>query len=265
MATTKTNIKALFFDIDGTLVPFGRKCVEASTLEAIAKARRKGIKIIIATGRAKAIINNLGALQENNLIDGYVTLNGAYCLLGNKVIRDTPLQQSIVESTAEFCQKENATCIFVQEKTVCVCNPGKEIERIFYDYLHVDRIAENSFENAVKLKTYQLTPFITVGQEERLAPMLGAADRGRWNPAFVDITAALKSEGLDAFCQNLGFGISETMAFGDGGNDIAMLRHAGIGVALGQANENVKAAADYVTTPCGENGIWNALRHFGII
>ena len=55
------------------------------------------------------------------------------------------------------------------------------------------------------------------------------------------------------------------MAFGDGGNDISMLKHAGIGVAMGQAKEEVKAAADYVTTSVDEDGISQAMEHFGII
>ena len=55
------------------------------------------------------------------------------------------------------------------------------------------------------------------------------------------------------------------MAFGDGGNDIGMLRHAGIGVAMGNANDDVKNAADYITTSVDENGIAHALKHFGII
>ena len=55
------------------------------------------------------------------------------------------------------------------------------------------------------------------------------------------------------------------MAFGDGGNDISMLRHAGIGVAMGNANDNVKAVADYVTTSVDEDGIAHALEQFKII
>ena len=55
------------------------------------------------------------------------------------------------------------------------------------------------------------------------------------------------------------------MAFGDGGNDISMLRHAAIGVAMEQAEKDVKAAADYVTAPIDEDGISKAMKHFGII
>lgn len=55
------------------------------------------------------------------------------------------------------------------------------------------------------------------------------------------------------------------MAFGDGGNDISIIRRAGTGVAMGNAGDNVKAAADYVTTSVDDDGVMNALVHFGVI
>ena len=68
--------KALFFDIDGTLVSFHTHRIPSSTIEALEAAHTKGHKIFIATGRPKAIINNLSELQKRNLIDGYITMNG---------------------------------------------------------------------------------------------------------------------------------------------------------------------------------------------
>ena len=59
--------------------------------------------------------------------------------------------------------------------------------------------------------------------------------------------------------------ISETMAFGDGGNDISMLLKAGVGVAMGNANDNVKAMANYVTSSADDGGIYKALKHFEVI
>ena len=71
--------KALFFDIDGTLVSFQTHVIPAPTIEAITLALEKGIQIFIATGRPTLIINNLGELQSRGLIDGYITMNGGYC------------------------------------------------------------------------------------------------------------------------------------------------------------------------------------------
>jgi cof family protein len=65
--------------------------------------------------------------------------------------------------------------------------------------------------------------------------------------------------------KHLGISLEECIAFGDGGNDMTILQTAGIGVAMGNAYEGVKAVADYVTTSIDEDGIRNAFIHFGII
>ena len=62
-----------------------------------------------------------------------------------------------------------------------------------------------------------------------------------------------------------GIKLEDAMSFGYGGNDISRMRHAAIGVAMGNAKDDVKAAANYITTSVDEDGIKNALTHFGII
>ena len=78
------NIKALFFDIDGTLVSFTSHTVPASTVEALEEAHRRGVGIYISTGRPMAFITNLKPIAH--LIDGYITTNGAYCVVGDTVV-----------------------------------------------------------------------------------------------------------------------------------------------------------------------------------
>ena len=114
---------------------------------------------------------------------------------------------------------------------------------------------------------YQLTPFIDIEEEQLLLPSIPNCEMGRWHPAFVDVTAKgnTKQRGIDEIIRHFGIRLEETMAFGDGGNDISMLRHAGIGVAMGNAKDDVKAAAGYVTTSVDDNGIANALKQYGII
>lgn len=63
----------------------------------------------------------------------------------------------------------------------------------------------------------------------------------------------------------LGLNIGETMAFGDGGNDLSIVRVAGVGVAMGNAGDNLKAVADFVTTHVDEDGVRNALLQYGVI
>ena len=74
-----------------------------------------------------------------------------------------------------------------------------------------------------------------------------------------------KAKGIAAVAAHFGFGMDECMAFGDGGNDIEMLKYAGTGIAMGNASDNVKASADHVTGSVDEDGIGMALHHFGVL
>ena len=89
-------IKALFLDIDGTLVSFETHRVGEPTRNALAEARRRGLLLFIATGRHRCDLNNLGDLA----FDGYVTLNGQYCYDARGVYRRAgrpmrPIRRSI--------------------------------------------------------------------------------------------------------------------------------------------------------------------------
>jgi len=260
-------IKALFFDIDGTLVSFGTHSIPSSTIEAIEIARAKSIKVFIATGRAPSIINNLSELQERNLIDGYITMNGAYCFVGDKIIYKKPIILNEIKAFAGICKEKNYPTFFVSEHRMAMCNPNDLLKHIFFKSLKVTNIPIISVEEAAQEDVLLITSFFTAEDEKDVRPYIPNCEIVRWHPAFADITAEgnTKQKGIDEFIRHFGFRLEETMAFGDGGNDISMLRHAAIGVAMGQATEEVKQSADYVTTSVDDNGIRNALKHFDII
>jgi Cof subfamily protein (haloacid dehalogenase superfamily) len=259
--------KALFFDIDGTLVSFNTHRIPSSTIEAMETAHAKGIKIFIATGRPKSIINNLSELQERNLIDGYITMNGAYCFVNNEVIYKSPVSPKEVWATADYCREKGKACLFVSEHHISVCRPNDLVRKIFYEFLHVNEIPVKTFEEAIRGDIFQMTPFITAEEEKEIRPYIPDCEIERWHPAFADVTAKgnTKQKGMDEIIRYFGFLREETMAFGDGGNDVSMLRHAATGVAMGQASDEVKQFADYVTDSFDDNGIRNAMKYFGII
>ena len=120
---------------------------------------------------------------------------------------------------------------------------------------------------AFQQRIMQLTPFFPESYEREMMARIPNCTSGRWHPAFTDITAkgADKGAGIMALAAHLGFDPQYTIAFGDGGNDTSMIKAAGIGVAMGNALESLKAEADYTTTSVDEDGVMNALRHFGII
>ena len=260
--------KALFFDIDGTLVSFRTHEVPASTIEALADAKAAGHHIFIATGRPRVLINNLDALQKRKLIDGYVTMNGAYCFVGEEIIYKSAIYAPDVRRVATYCFERNIPCIVVGEHTISVCQPDERVHRIFNEYLKVTiPIPAATTDEAIGGKeVFQLSPFITTAEEREIGPHITHCEIGRWHPAFTDITAKgnTKQKGIDEICRHFGIHLEDTIAFGDGGNDIPMLRHAGIGIAMGNANDEVKAAADYVTTSVDEDGIAQAIKHLSL-
>ena len=89
----------------------------------------------------------------------------------------------------------------------------------------------------------------------------------RWHPYFADINVkgVNKATGMEDFAAYFDLDLSQSLAFGDGGNDIPMLRRAGIGIAMGNASMAVKSVAKYVTGAVGDNGIEKALRNLNIL
>ena len=259
-------IKALFFDIDGTLVSFQTHRIPQSTVEALEEAKRKGVKVYISTGRPKMIITNLGQIEH--LIDGYITTNGARCFIGEHTVCQHPISSSDVDKVIVASTRDGYPVIVVGEKHLAILNLTPLVEEIFVKGLGVDNLDfQSDMDNLAGDEILQLTPFCNVEQEKALLPTLDNCTSGRWHPAFTDITAgdADKGKGLHAMADYLGLDIRETMAFGDGGNDISIIREAGIGVAMGNAGEEVKEIADYVTSSVDDEGVKNALLYFGVI
>ena len=159
--------------------------------------------------------------------------------------------------------------LVVGERAVRLYNPKPVFAEIFVRDLNVTNIDKSldARELMRREKILQLTPFFSQDHERKLMPQLPDCVSGRWHPAFTDITAreADKGKGLEAMAEYLGLDVSETMAFGDGGNDVAILRRAGIGIAMGNAGNEARSAADYITSSVDDDGVWNALKHFGVI
>lgn len=261
-----TDIKALFFDIDGTLVSFKTHAIPQSAVDALTEAHRQGIRIFISTGRPIAIITNLGQIAP--LIDGYITTNGAYTFVGTDVVACHAMDAADVQAIIADADRADYSLIVVGQRRVVVYNRKDIVDRIFVHDLGVDALDYSLTLAELKDEPIlQMTPFITTEQEALLARHVSHCTFGRWHPEFVDITRDHidKARGLREMAAHLGIDISQTMAFGDGGNDIPILRQAGIGVAMGNSTAEVQAAANYVTTHIDDDGVARALHHFGLV
>ena len=259
-------IRAAFFDIDGTLVSFTTHLIPQSTVDALTEFHKRGGRMYISTGRPIAIVNNIGQIKD--LVDGYITFNGAYSFIGDTDINCNATPEEDVQAMIDDAKANDYTVLLCGKRDVVIYNYHDVFYEVFVKGLGVNNIDPNKPASSLKGQPIlQLTPFFGPDAEKKVMPKMPHSISARWNPNFTDITVrgADKGHALRLMAAHEGLDISECIAFGDGGNDIPILKTAGIGVAMGNAADNVKAAADYVTTHVDDNGIANALRHFGAI
>lgn len=257
---------ALFFDIDGTLVSFNTHQIPSSTILALTQAKANGSRVYIATGRPPVIINNLDSISH--LIDGFITTNGALCFVGDELVCCNPIPKEDVMTCVNDAKEKGYSIIVVGRKDVAVLDPTGAVERIFHQMLAIKDLSKAApLEEVLQQDVLQLTPFFSAEYEKEIMARMPNCVSGRWHPEFTDITAngADKGKGIQAMARHQGFDPKHTIAFGDGGNDTSMILQAGIGIAMGNAIEELKQQADYVTTSVDEDGIFNALQHFNVV
>lgn len=256
--------KALFFDIDGTLVSFKEHKVPEAVVQALAQLRRDGVKIFIATGRMLGMLDAVSHIE----FDGYITYNGACCVdADKKIIYSDPFPQSHLEALKREL-KHNPFPIAFLKKEEMVANMKHDDIDWLVKHINVTRPRVASLDEIFATDVFQLCAFVSEEKMNQLLKnILPGCTATRWVPIFADVNMAhiSKSKGMDKIIEHFGIDLSETMAFGDGGNDIPMLRHAAIGVAMGNASKEVQAAADYTTSTVDNDGIVEALIHYGLL
>ena len=254
----------IFFDIDGTLVSFKTHSIPASAKSAINQLRNKGIKVIIATGRALSEINNLEDLE----FDGYIAANGSCCTdsKGNIIVQ-YPLSKESLGKLALHLEEKPFPCTFFTNK-------GNFVNYIDEQILMINQLVDlptppiKSVSEIIEHDVIQVCAFVDSEREtELLKHVLPECNGSRWHSAFTDFNVkhCNKATGMDTFLTYYHIDRANSMAFGDGGNDISMLQHAAIGIAMQNASDEVKVAANYITDSVDEDGIVNALRYFDVL
>ena len=254
-------IKAIFFDIDGTLLSHASGGVPESTRRALDLLRERGIMRFLATGRH---ILEIRRLLPDLSFDGCVTLNGQICLDAEEALTyDAPFDPADAQRAVSIFQGHEVPAMLVQQ------------DRMYINFVNdAVRLAQRDISSPIPPlgdytggKIYQFIVYDSGGSAASLLEQLPGCKMSRWNTHAVDILprSGGKVLGIQQFLRSLSLDRREIMAFGDGENDMDMLRFAGVGVAMGNAEDMVKEAADYVTGDVDRDGIFQALRHFGVL
>ena len=259
-------IKAAFFDVDGTLVSFRYGVVTDRLRADLMALRERGVLLFLATGRAKQDLARTGMLRDL-VFDGYVTLNGHCCFNQREIYRDEPIPREDLERAVEVLRAHpHMAALMAGNGKSCINQLNQRAQEIF-QFLHTQPYEVQPPEWMLEHSIYQLAPLVEPGEEELFLQVMPHCTYTRWHPKGVDILLAGdgKAEGIRTTLDYYGLSREEIIAFGDGVNDLSMLSMAGLSVAVGNAVQEVKDAADYITDTVEEDGVSSALRHFCLL
>ncbi len=251
----------VFFDIDGTLAI--RKHVPESAAKAVAALRANGNLSFICTGRNVIYAkNNFGAYA-----DGFICNNGRLAVLKDEVIFEEPIPCDVLEIIIRKLDELNAAYVFHSiDQGYYAGNPeGFEILKSAQDpgYMHIC----SDFSN---LKLYNFDVWFKDMDhrhaiEQTLEGISLLNPHGPHPTADMTVMGCDKGDAIVHIAEKMNIPLQNTYAFGDGINDLAMLKKAGHGVAMGNAVEPVKEAAEFITTDIKDDGVYNGLKYFELI
>lgn len=267
-------VKLIALDMDGTLMSPDHVTVSEENRKALKEAHDKGIKISIATGRTLSIIGNV--CEQVPETDYIIFSNGAgvYDRRENKVIYVNPMKWEFCEPIIRYLDSNPLmTEIYCDGKSYMRSDSVKYLDPKLYPEEFLDMIIKGTnFCGDVcdELKGKDIEKFtIHFGDaatlmkvKNYLENLEGIALTASFE-ASLEFTAASADKGnaLEGMCRILGIDASECAAFGDADNDLPMIEFSGYGFAMGNATENVKKAAKYVTKTNGEDGVAAGIRN----
>lgn len=263
--------KVLAFDIDGTLTNSEKK-ITPETKKAILKAAEKGCTVVIASGRPRQGVAGYAdelSLKNNG---GYiVALNGGLverCADG-KVIQNAVVPMEYYDEIYRLASENNVNLMTYEGDDIISENTDDKYLEI---ESRINGLGKKQVDSLRDYLTFEVPKFLMLGDGEYLAgvekkvraALCGGLEVYRSEPFFLEVLPQNvdKASALEKLLVHLGASREELMAFGDGYNDITMIKYAGMGVAMGNANESVKAAADYIAPSNDQDGIAKVLDKF---
>jgi len=273
----RREIKLILLDLDGTLLNSEKK-ISPATYDALAQAAAKGIHIVPCTGRF------FRAMPEQVLnlpfLRYAITINGAE-------IYDAAEEKSLHSALISLEKAREVYSVLDTLPVIydCFQDNWGWMDRRFYDiigryamgdirpeYMRQMRTPVENFLQTLnsRNKAVQKIQMFFLDMELRARMLIELQQRfpelaittSLMNNIEINSGDAHKGAALLELCRHLNIDPAETMAFGDGLNDVTMMRSAGIGIAMGNAAQPVKDAADFITDTNNNDGVAKAIMHF---
>jgi Cof subfamily protein (haloacid dehalogenase superfamily) len=270
-----------FLDVDGTIIDSG-EFIAPSTIDAVRTARANGHLVYLSTGRASVEI--YPAIRDIGF-DGVISAGGGFAEVGDELVIARTMPEEAVSRMIDFYESSGFD-FYLQSYDEVYPSPG--VRARFAEYLSGDVAGSGTpdVEEHPALKAFaDVRPYNRVGIAKSifLGGDLTAFDRvsAALSDDFHVITGTIpyigrgggevtlggvnKGSTILRLLEHLGLEPSSAIGIGDSSNDIEMLQVCGVGIAMGNAEPEIKAHADEATTSVLDDGIWNAFRRHGLV
>lgn len=253
-------MKVVFIDIDGTL---GIKNEESFlyNMNVIKKIREKGHKVFINTGRTFAFFPD--ELDIVNDFDGAVLGNGSHIIINGKTVFSQFMDKNFLLKSYKFCLKNNLIMTYQGDENM-LYYLNKRVDRsnwfeinseeVFEEYINKFDYRKITYSGVIK----DISEFENLSDSIKVEPM-GIYDGKPAESGEIIIKEAGKDKGIEKVIEILDVKKEDTIAIGDSMNDYHMIKYAGIGVAVANAEEKIKDIADMITDDCDKGGVGKAL------
>lgn len=246
--------KAFFLDLDGTLLAPGAARPADIDTDAIARARRQGHYVFLNSGRSYAFLPEF-VMRGDIALDGLACGNGSYLVRDGQVFFSVRVPDEALEAIAPIYDGSGSWCVFEGER-----------ENFTMRY---ERKGGIEIASVGELLTAYAPSRVTKLTAGGVASPQARAVLERWFwicqlDTYYEavLKGCSKASGIDRMIAPLGVPLENTVAVGDSENDADMLRHAGIGVAMGNATPAAVAAADTTTADCFHGGVAETIRRY---
>lgn len=279
------NKKLIFIDIDGTLLNHATGEIPASSLQAIQQARANGHRIFLCTGRPLPDLNDFILALP---LDGMILSCGAHVIADGNSIYEYPFPKQELQELIAYMQKHDIGFVLEGSKRNYLTPFAYSL---FHNFVSTDNKVNSEMARIIMAQTGMLPLHEMKAEDMNQILKISIFSRSREYTqrmvhklpkhlygflhenghidvlnGEISVRGINKATGIDrilAYYKK--YSLVDTIAIGDSLNDMEMIQHAGIGIAMGNAVEPLKAVADYVTEDISDDGFYKAFQHLHIL
>lgn len=263
--------KVLVLDIDGTLTN-SKKEITPNTLKGILNIQEKGHIVVLASGRPTKGIEPIANQLKLDVYGGYIlSFNGGRIInyKTKEVVYQKTVDRSYVSKFYKLALEHGLGMVTYDDEFVLT---GTPIDNYMATEARINKMRIKSLDNFIDYIDFDVNKMLLTAEPEKAKTMEDffvsvfgkELSIYRSEPYFIEVMAQNidKAASLDVLLKSLGLTKKDAICCGDGFNDLSMIKYAGIGVAMANAQDAVKAAADYITFSNDKDGIVNVINRF---